>query len=308
VIERPVIERPGLRRTRRSDGWTPYAFLAPFVLLFAVFTAAPSLATFALAWWEWDPLGGQTWAGTANFERLVADPRFWTATVNTLAIAALATVAQVSVGAVLAHAARGATSRAGTALGVSLLVPYVTSGAAVAILVAQLVDRDYGALTRALAALGVDDVDVLAHPAGAWTVVAAMVTWRWFGFTTLLMMAALRSAPRDLFRAAELDGAGSWAQFRFLSLPLLGPVIAFSFLTSVVGALQLFTEPLMADPTGITCGPARQCQTLALLVYEVGFRDYQFGYAAAVAAAVFVLTAALVAGFFAGFRRLGWTT
>ncbi|WP_127472978.1 carbohydrate ABC transporter permease [Microbacterium sulfonylureivorans] len=291
----------------RRESWAPYAFLAPFLLLFAAFTVVPSLATFWLAWWDWDPLGGQEWAGAANFVRMAADPRFWTATVNTLVIAAVATTAQVCIGLFLAHTVHRATTHASAALSVSLLVPYVTSGAAVAILVSQLVDKHYGLLTRALTALGWGEVDVLAQPAGAWTVVAGVVVWRWFGFTTLLMLATLASAPRDVFRAAELDGAGSWAQFRFLTLPLLGPVIAFSFITSVVGALQLFAEPLLTDPSGLTCGPTRQCQTLALLVYEIGFRDFQFGYAAAVSATVFVLAAGLVGASFAFFRRIGWT-
>ena len=292
----------------RPAAWAPYGFLAPFLLLFAVFTVIPSVATFWLAWWDWQPLGAQRWVGTANFARLLDDPRFWTATLNTVAIAAVATIVQVCVGLALAHVLHVSLTRSAVAVRISLLVPYVTSGAAVAILVAQVVDRDYGLLTRSAEALGWSGTDLLAHPMGAWAVVAAMVVWRWFGFTTLLMLAALSAAPRDLFLAAELDGAGGWAQFRFLTLPLVGPVIAFSFITSVVGTLQLFTEPLIADPSGPTCGPARQCQTLALLVYEVGFRDFQFGYAAAVASATFLLAAALVAVLFGAFRRLGWTT
>lgn len=292
----------------RPTVWAPYAFLAPFLLLFAVFTVIPSVATFWLAWWHWDPLGEQTWAGSANYERLAADPRFWTATVNTLMIAVIATVGQLFIGLGLAHVIHRTGARAAAAVRISLLVPYVTSAAAVAILVAQLVDRRYGLLTRVLESLGAGEADLLASPAGAWGVVAAVVVWRWFGFTTLLMLAVLHSAPRELFLAAQLDGAGSWAQFRFVTVPLLGPVIVFSFLTSLVGTLQLFTEPLLADPSGLTCGPARQCQTLALLVYEVGFRDFQFGYAAAVASAVFALAAALVVAGFAAFRRLGWTT
>ncbi|WP_169581997.1 MULTISPECIES: sugar ABC transporter permease [Microbacterium] len=292
----------------RPDAWAPYAFLAPFLVLFAVFAVFPSVATFWLAWWHWDPLGEQTWAGSANYGRLASDPRFWTATVNTLVIAVTATVAQLCVGLGLAHLIHRTAARATGGLRISLLVPHVTSGAAVAILVAQLVDRRYGLLTRVLESLGAAEVDLLASPGTAWVVVAAVVVWRWFGFTTLLMLAVLRAAPRELFHAAQLDGAGSWAQFRFVSVPLLRPVIAFSFLTSLVGALQLFTEPLLADPSGLTCGPTRQCQTLALLVYEVGFRDFQFGYAAAVASAVFAIAAAMVGAGFAAFQRLGWTT
>lgn len=305
----PLIEQPRLRRrARTAETWTAYAFLTPFLVLFATFTVVPSIATFWLAWWHWDPLVGQEWAGTANFDRLASDPRFWRATANTLVIATVATMAQLAIGLTLAHLLNRLTTRFATGVRISLLVPYVTSGAAVAILVAQLVDRRYGFLTGALSGLGVGEVDLLAHPVGAWVTVAAMVAWRWFGFTTLLMVAVLAAAPRDIFRAADLDGASSWHQFRYLSVPLLGPVIAFSFITSVVGVLQLFTEPLLVDPSGLTCGPARQCQTLALLVYEAGFRDFQFGYAAAVASAAFGLAAILVGASFVAFRRLGWTS
>lgn len=304
-----MIEQPRARaRARRAEARTAYAFLAPFLVLFAAFTVLPSVATFWLAWWHWDPLAGQAWAGAANFERLASDPRFWTATANTLVIAGVATVAQLAVGLTLAQLIHRTTLRFTTGLRISLLVPYVTSGAAAAILVAQLVDRKYGLLTGAMSGVGLGAVDILAHPAGAWATVAAMVVWRWFGFTTLLMAAVLAAVPRDIFRAAELDGASAWSQFRFVSLPLLRPVIVFSFLTSVVGVLQLFTEPLLVDPSGLTCGPARQCQTLALLVYEVGFRDFQFGYAAAVASAVFALAAILVGACYAVFRRAGWTS
>ena len=302
-----MIEQPRrLPGARHRDVAAPYLFLAPFLVLFVVFAVGPSIATFWLAWWEWDPLAGQRWVGTANFGRLAADPRFWNATLNTLAIAVIATTAQVAVGLAIAHAIHQAALRRTALLRVSFLVPYVTSGAAVAILTAQLVDRNYGAVPAAAALLGFGDVDPLASPAGAWLVVSAMVAWRWFGFTTLLMLAVLESIPRDLYRAAQLDGAGGWAQLRHLSVPLLGPVIAFSFLTSVVGALQLFTEPLLVAPGTITCGPGRQCQTLALLVYELGFRDSQFGYAAAVATTVMIFAAVLVGGGVAASRRWGW--
>lgn len=296
-----------MARVRSWDSAAPYVFLAPFLTLFLVFTVIPSLATFVLAWFESDPLAGQRWIGSANFERLLGDPRFWTATRNTLGIAALATVAQVTIGLGLAHALRAATARFAAAVRVSLLVPFVTSGAAVAILAAQLVDGDYGLLPAVVEWLGGDRVDLLTDVVGSWAVVATMVAWRWFGFTTLLIFAVLDAVPRDLYRAAQLDGANAWAQFRHLSLPLLGPAIAFSVITSIVGTLQLFTEPLLVDPGSITCGPARQCQTLALLVYETGFRDFQFGYAAAIASTVFLITAVLIGVSAIVFRRVGRT-
>ena len=149
-----MIDRPRLRWVSRWDAAAPYLFLAPFALVFAVFTVLPSVATFVLAWWQWDPLGARAWVGAANFERLAADPRFWTATTNTLAIAAAATIVQVGIALGLAHLIHRVAGRAVGAVRVSLLVPFVTSGAAITILVAQLLDRDYGSVNRLLDALG----------------------------------------------------------------------------------------------------------------------------------------------------------
>ena len=288
-----MIDTP--RTRRRRDERAAYALLSPFLALLLVFTFLPTAATFWLAWWRWDPLAEQEWAGAGNFTRLAADPRFWNAAQNTIAITLIVVVAQLVIGLGLAHVAHEAASRWVRVVQMSFLIPFVTSGAAVTILVAQLIDPDHGAVPRGLALIGLDDVDLLSMPPTAWAVVAGIVVWRGFGFTALLMLATLSATPRELSQAAELDGAGSWHRFRFLTIPLLGPVIVFTSLTSAVAAVQTFAEPLMIDPATATCGPARQCQTLAMLVYEIGFRESQFGYAAAAATAVFVLSAFVVA-------------
>ncbi|MCC2031518.1 carbohydrate ABC transporter permease [Microbacterium allomyrinae] len=284
------------RRTALRDASAPYLMIAPFFVLFFVFGLFPVLATFWLSLWEWNPIGEQRWIGGANFVRMSADPRFWTAMRNTLGIFALATIPQIALALVLAHALNQARLRFAALLRVTLLVPYVTSAAAIAIVVAQVVDRDYGLLTRLVQSFGGDPVDVLSSTLGSWITVAAMVTWRWFGFTTLLFLTVLQSVPRDVFAAAEVDGAGALTQLRYISVPLLGPAILFTTVTSVVGTLQLFAEPLLVQPGSTTCGPARQCQTLALFIYELGFREFQSGYGAAVAVTVFLVTAVLVGG------------
>jgi cellobiose transport system permease protein len=120
-----------------------------------------------------------------------------------------------------------------------------------------------------------------------------MVAWRWFGFTTLLYLAALQAVPRELYEAAHVDGAGQWRQFRHISVPLLRPIIIFTVVTSTIGGLQTFTEPLLISSAPLTCGPVRQCQTLTLFLYEQGFGQFKFGYAAAVGVALFVMIIAI---------------
>jgi cellobiose transport system permease protein len=284
----------------------PYGFIAPFFVLFAVFGLVPVGATVWLSLWQWNPIGAQHWIGGENFAALSADPRFWIALRNTVAILIIATVPQLLTGLVLAHVINAMRLRFASVVRTSLLIPYVTSGVAITVVVAQVVDKDYGLLTSLLASWGADPVDLLAHPFGAWIVVAAMVAWRWFGFTTLLMVTMLAAVPRELFAAAEIDGAGWWAQFRHLTIPLLRPAVLFTIVTSIVGAMQLFTEPLLLQPGSTTCGPARQCQTLALLVYELGFREFRFGYASALVVVVFMITLSVVGiAFAAGRPRRG---
>jgi cellobiose transport system permease protein len=126
--------------------------------------------------------------------------------------------------------------------------------------------------------------------------IAVMVTWRWFGYTTLLYLASLQAVPRTIYEAAAVDGAGAWKQFRHISVPSLRPVIVFTIVTSTIGGLQIFTEPLLVSRSApLTCGPVRQCQTLTLFLYEQGFGQFQFGYGAAIGVALFVLIIAVAA-------------
>lgn len=290
-------------QARPRSSSAPYVMLAPFLLLFVVFDLVPVIGALWLSLWEWSPLGEQVWIGLDNYLRLSTDPRFWIATGNTVAIMVLAGAPQIVAGAVLAHAMNAVRVRYDGALRLSLLVPFITSGAAITIIVAQLVDPDYGMLTRTLEWWGFSDVNLLASPLGAWVVVSATVSWRWFGFTALMYTALLSAVSRDVYRAAELDGAGPLSQLRYITLPFLRPGIAFTLVTSTIGLLQLFTEPLLIEPGSPTCGPARQCQTLALLIYELGFRDYQFGYASAVTIVVMLLSAGVVVVFAVMTRR-----
>jgi cellobiose transport system permease protein len=278
--------------------------LAPFVVLFAVFDVVPLAGTMWMSGWDWSPLGTSRWVGLDNYARVVGDERFWRAATNTVGILVIATLPQIALGIVLAHAINAMPPGPANLVRVSLLVPFVTSSAAVAIVVSQVVDPDFGLLTRALEGVGAGGLDALATPLGAWSVVAGMVVWRWFGFTALIYATLLQAVPADVYRAAELDGAGVWSQLRHITLPALRPGILFTVVTSIAGVVQLFTEPLLLDADSATCGPARQCQTVALLIYQVGFREYRFGYAAAIATVAFAAVgAALGLGALAARRR-----
>ncbi|GAB3981942.1 sugar ABC transporter permease [Plantactinospora veratri] len=276
------------------QGWrerlAPYAFVAPFFLLFLVFGLFPLLFTFYVALFDWDPIGERHFVGLANFSQLVQDPRFWGALRNTFSIWVLSTVPQLLIALGLAHLLNHVRLRAATFFRMAVLVPYITSVAATTIVFAQLFDRDYGMLNWFLELLGFAHVDFTASVWGSHFMIAVMVAWRWTGYNTLLYLASLQAVPRELYEAAAADGATGWQQFRHITIPSLRPIIVFTVVTSTIGGLQIFTEPLLVNPVGgLTCGAARQCQTLTLFLYEQGFGRFHFGYGAAIAVALFVL-------------------
>ncbi|WP_433287004.1 carbohydrate ABC transporter permease [Pseudonocardia sp. CA-142604] len=294
----PVQQSPSPGAPRRARGWAlplreriaPYAYIAPFFVLFGVFGLIPFLFTFYIALFDWNPIGDQTFIGIDNFARMIADPRFWNATGNTISIWLLSTIPQLLVALVLAHVLNSARLRLAMFFRMSILVPYITSVAATAIVFAQMFDRDYGLLNWLLGLLGIGPIDFVQSVWGSHLMIAVMVAWRWFGYTALLYLASLQAVPRDIYEAASIDGAGGWQQFRYITVPSLRPVIIFTVVTSTIGGLQIFTEPLLvARTTNLTCGAVRQCQTLTLFLYEQGFGQYQFGYGAAIGVALFVM-------------------
>lgn len=289
---RRTAPQPAPRGIRHSlaERLAPYAYIAPFFLIFFVFGLVPLISTFYISLFDWNPIGDQTFIGFDNFTRLVGDGRFWNALLNTFGIFLLSTIPQLIIALLLAHLLNHARLKAANFFRMSMLVPYITSVAATTIVFAQVFDKNYGVLNWVLSVFGLPSVNLLASQFGSWVVVAIMVIWRWFGYTTLLYLAALQAIPRDVYEAASVDGATGWKQFLYITIPSLRPVITFTVVTATIGGLQIFTEPLLLMPeAAVTCGAARQCQTLSLFLYEQGFTQYEFGYGSAVGVALFFI-------------------
>jgi len=274
----------------------PYAYVAPFFVIFIVFGLFPLLFTFYVALFDWNPIGEQTFVGLANFERLFQDDRFWNALVNTFGIFLISTIPQLLLALGLAHLLNHAALKMANFFRMALLIPYITSVAATAIVFAQIFDKNFGLINWVLGALGLPEVNFLASQVGSWIVISSMVMWRWFGYNTLLYLAGLQALPREMYEAASVDGASGWQQFIHLTIPSLRPIIIFTVIMSTIGGLQIFTEPLLVSPeSGLTCGGGRQCQTLALFLYEQGFGQFKFGYGSAIGVALFVIVVVVAA-------------
>ena len=297
-------DRPTSRTRRPRQSLVPYLYIAPFFLVFGVFGLFPLAYTAYISLFDWNPIGEQLFIGLDNYRALITDPRFWNAARNTLTIWLLSTVPQLFVALVLATVLNQAL-RLRTGLRMAVLVPNITSVIAVGVIFTQIFGRDYGMANWLLESVGLDRINWQAGTFSSQFVVASMVMWRWTGYNALIYLAAMQSIPKSLYESAELDGAGRVRQFFAITIPQLRPTIIFTVIISTIGGLQVFAEPLVfGGQGGVTGGQSRQFQTLALFLYEQGFRNFQFGYGSAIAWALFLIITVLTVVNFLLTRRI----
>jgi cellobiose transport system permease protein len=271
--------------------YSPYLYITPFFVLFAIFGMYPLVYTAWVSLHDWDLIGDHTWIGLDNYTKLVGDDLFWNALFNTAGMFVLATVPQLTIALALASLLNRRL-RARTFFRLSFIIPLATSVAAVAIVFGQLFARDFGMVNWVLGGLGVDPpINWEATKLSSWTAISVMVDWRWTGYNALIYLAAMQAIPRDLYESAAIDGASAWRQFTSITIPLLRPTILFTVIISTIGGFQLFVEPLLfnSGANGIQGGSLRQSQTAAMYVYENAFSRFDFGYAAAVAWVLFLI-------------------
>jgi cellobiose transport system permease protein len=300
--------RPGGRLSRLDTRLSPYLYIAPFFLLFAVFGVYPLAYTFWVSLHDWDLLGtDHPFVGAANYSALLADADFWHAVVNTLGIFVISTVPQLLAALWLANLLNRRL-RARTGWRMAVLVPNVTSTAAVAIVFGVLFGREFGMVNWLLDLVGLDGVDWKSNRVASWVAISAMVDWRWTGYNALIFLAAMQAIPRDLYESAAIDGANRARQFWSITVPLLKPTIIFCVIISTIGGLQLFTEPRLfhSGTNPIRGGTLRESQTVTMYMFENAFAPhYNFGYGSAVAWLLFALIAVVAAANALILRRLG---
>jgi cellobiose transport system permease protein len=280
------------RRTRWDLKFSPYAFVAPFFLLFAAFGLYPLLWTARISVHRTelinsDKLGDNV--GFANYTNLLHDSFFWNALWNTITMGILSAVPQLLMALGLAHLLNYKL-RASTFWRISVLAPFATSVAAATVVFAQLFNRDVGVVNYILhAVFRIQNIDFQNTKWPAQIAIATIVIWRWTGYNALIYLAAMQSIPGELYEAAAIDGAGRWRQFRDVTIPALRPTIIFTVIISTIGSVQLFGEPLLFSSGGVTGGASRQYQTLAMYFYERGFNNGHLGRAAAIAWMMFLI-------------------
>jgi cellobiose transport system permease protein len=295
----PRAGRGWVRLRRRLDVKAmPYVLVSPFFLCFGVFGLFPLVFTAYVSLTAWNTRRAGTegrFVGLDNYRALLSDENMWNALRNTLGIGVLSAVPQLLLALWIAHLLNGRL-RGRLLFRMGVLVPYVTSVASIAIIFNGLFARDFGPANWVLGLVGVGPVDWHSGSVASWIAVSVMVIWRWTGYNALIYLAAMQAVPGELYEAAAIDGAGTWRQFWSITVPSLRPTIIFTVIVSTIGSLQLFGEPYLFDLTrNANGGAAREYQTFVLYIYQQFWFNGRYGYASALAWALFLVIVVLVA-------------
>ena len=281
---KPPLE-PALKKKRLFPGvdslngrWG-YLFISPFVITFLIFGLAPVIYSVYIAFFHYDPLGGASYVGLHNFGNLLQDSDFWLSIRNTFSIWALSTFPQLLMAIGLATILRNARLRGRTFFRTVLLVPNITSVIAITIVFSQLFGFKFGIINDILGGIGIHHIDFLEGTLPSHIQIAAIITWRWVGYNTLIFLASMLAISDELYESASVDGASKWEQFRFVTLPQLKNTITFVLIMGTIGGLQVFAEPRQLNSGG---GDSHQFLTLTLFLYNQAFVNNKYGYAAAI--------------------------
>lgn len=267
---------------------SPYAYIAPFFIVFGIVGLFPLLYTAYVSVHDWGLISGQgEFVGMDNFTFILSRPVFWISLGNTLSIFLLSTIPQLAIALVLASLLN-ANIRAKTFWRMGVLLPYVVAPVAVTLIFSRLFADQSGLVNAVLEFVGADPIGWHRDSLPAHIAIATMVNFRWIGFNTLVLLAAMQAIPRELYEAAIIDGAGRVRQFFSITIPSVRPTIIFVAITSTIGGLQIFDEARLYDAQGLG-GNSGQWKTITLYLYELGWNQQRLGRAAAVAWLLFVI-------------------
>lgn len=281
---------PGPRRIGRA---TPYLFLAPYLVLFAVFGAAPVLYGLWISVHEWDyllPL--KPFVGLDNYRDLV-DPTsavsgfFWDSMratgIFTLASVPLLITVPLGIALLLHRSFPGRTFFRAV-----YFAPYVLGVAVVGVLWRFVLDPNLGLLNHVLGGLGLPaDTPWLTGLPWAWISLVAMTVWWTMGFNAVIYLAGLQDIPRELYETAQIDGAGAWQRLRNVTLPGLRPVLLFVVVTTVLASANMFGQSYI-----VTQGaPGEETRTAIMYIAEEGLRGFRMGNAAAMSTVLALILA-----------------
>lgn len=254
-------------------------FLAPTVIGLGLFTFLPILASVVLAFFSWDIITPPRFVGLENFAEIASDPTIRVSFLNTIGFVVVAVTLQLAVALVLAVLVNTRMPGLLKSFFRSVLFfPLVLSAASVSIIMGYLFNENFGLVNHVLNLLGMADVPWLTSTHGAMVVVILVYVWQNFGFSFLLFLGGLSSIPKEVYEAAQVDGATGWKQFWRITFPLVSPTTLVASVMAIISALQIFDQPYVLTRGG----PGDSTRTAVMVIYESAFKQLEFGRASAI--------------------------
>jgi raffinose/stachyose/melibiose transport system permease protein len=280
----------------------------PAIVLLGVFVYLPLAQNLGFSTIEWDIYSGsQTFIGLANYTKLMGDPIFWSSLGNNVLYSVVSIAFQVFGTLVLAAIVESIRSdRWRRSLRAIYFVPSAISLTVAGLLFYFIYEPNLGLLNHILEGIGLGEwaQPWLGQESTAMLAIIAMSQWQGFGYSTLLFAVAIQRIPSELYEAASIDGIGPIRRFFHVTMPLVREMTGLMMIVTISGAFQVFNE-VMVMTSG---GPNNSTQVLATWLYRSGFVRNDFGYAAAIATVIFVITLAIALGqlWFTRRRRVEW--
>jgi len=296
------IGRGGRRKSlERSETLAGFLFVSPMLLGVFVLVLLPIVATFVLSFADWNFVAGWDgidWIGFDNFRKLLEDSLFIRSVRNNL-IFLLAVPVYMIISMMLAVLIDRYVYMKGY-FKVAYFMPYISNIVAVAVVWQVLFHPSYGPINQTLKALGMSDPPKwIADPHFALASIMMITVWISIGFNLIVYIAGLQSIPRDLYEAADIDGASGWTKFVRITVPLLSPTSFFLLVTGIISTFKVF-DIIAVLTQG---GPIGSTSMMVWYLYDQAFTNLKIGYASSVAVVLFVFVFLITLGQWAAQKK-----
>ena len=273
---------------RRGEHVWLWVLLAQTLIELLVGTLGPVLAAIGISFANWDVITPPTFAGLENYRRLLKDPTFSKALINTIYYVGLmvpiSTVLSLGLALIMNQKLRAITWYR-----TAYFLPVVSSTVAVALVWSWIYSKDFGLLNYVLRSLGMDPIAWLSSTRWAMPAIIMMGVCGILGEGMIIFLAGLQSISQSYYEAAEVDGASGWQKLRRITLPLITPSLFFFFIITMINAFQTF-EQIYIMTRG---GPVNSTTTIVYYIYRNAFRNFKMGYASSQAIILFLIIMAL---------------
>lgn len=271
------------RRRKLRDYASSLGFIVPSLIGFVVFFAVPLFRGLYISFTDWDLLGKAHWVAADNYRRLLADADFWNSVLVTFEYVLwnipIQTVIALGIALVMRRLKSSSLLRG------AIIVPWLLPNVVAALLALAILDPAIGVLNEGIKALGLRPLAFLTTTELAMPSIAGINTWKFMGYTALIIFTGMQGIPAEVDEAALIDGATGFTAFRKITLPLLRPVLAFVLVTSVIGSFQVYDTVAIATRGG----PVNATWVINFFIYKNAFEGYKMGYATAASMLLFLL-------------------